>query len=239
MAEPASSSPLPDEPVATQGTDIMAEPLTQVTPPRPKRDREKKERKTKPMMTSTLQDLLPRRRQPLKPRQRKSEYDIDSESDEDTQRGSEESDEDDGTSNRRRRQTKAPAAKGRKSTAPAKKAPVARKSAAAPQSSRKSAADAGRRKTAAASKKVPAKKGKTYGRAGASDKENDPANSDFEDLSDNDDSALPDTSITIHEAAQSGELAAQKAKFAEIDDWDMEFESVSFEEGRSSSQTWR
>ena len=80
MAEPVSSSPLPADPLATQRTDIMADPLTQISPPRPKRDRATKKTKAKPMTTATLQSLLPKRRQPLKTRHRKSEYDVDSDS---------------------------------------------------------------------------------------------------------------------------------------------------------------
>ena len=239
MADPLSSSPPPEDPVSTQRTDIMAEPLTQVTPPRPKRDKDKAGKKTQPMMTATLQSLLPKRRQPPKPRHRKSEYDIDSDSDEDGNNDGDDTAEEDMEDGRSRRRTKTASAKNRKSTVKSKTPAAARKSAALSQATRKSTAPAARRKTAGASKK-PTKTGRTYGRNAASDKENEPGDSDFEELSDNDDSALPDTSLSMHEAAQqSGELAAAKAKFAEVDEWDMEFESVSFEEGRSSSQTWR
>ena len=42
--------------------------------------------------------------------------------------------------------------------------------------------------------------------------------------------------------AESKELERARRKFAEVDEWDMEFESMSFEEEgghRSSSQQWR
>lgn len=240
MADPVSSSPLPEDPIiGTQGTDIMAEPLTQLTPPRPKRDREKIEKKQQRMMTATLQSMLPKRRQPSKPRHKKSEYDIDSDSEEDEQGCANDSDGDEQAQTGDRRRTKNAPAKSRKSTATTKPSDAAKKPTAPARNNRKSTAHPGRRKTATAGKKPAAKTGGTYGRNAASDKENDPTGLDFEDLSDQDDSALPDTSLTVHEVAQSGELAAAKAKFAEVDDWDMEFESVSFEEGRSSSQTWR
>lgn len=229
MADPASSSPTPDEPISTQRTDIMAEPLTQVTPPRPKRDAGKAEKRAKPMMTMTLQSLLPKRRQPPKPRHRKSEYDIDSDSDEEGAGMGEDSEGGEEGGSRNRRRTNAAAMRSRKSTAKGKTSTAARKSTA----------PASRRKAAVPGKKPATKTGKTYVRNATSHKEDRDAGSDFEELSDNDDSALPDTSLSMHEAALSGELAAAKAKFAEVDEWDMEFESVSFEEGRSSSQTWR
>ena len=235
MAEPLSSSPLPSlEPLqTTQQTDVMADPLTQISPPRRKvRDKTKKEQKTKPLNTATLQALLPKRRQPLKPRERKSEYDIDSDSEEDrdgpidTSHLDEDQDELNGQA---RRRTKAAAAtKSRKR--------IAVKSKAAPLSSRKSTAPPSCKPSAASRKskaaRVPAR---TYGRGTASDKENE---DDFEDA-DNDDSLLPDTSISMYEATKSTELEAARKKFAELDDWDMEFENVTVEEGRSSSQLWR
>lgn len=236
MADPLSSSPLPEDPKSLPETDIMADPLTQLTPPRRKRDQERAEKKARQMMTATLQSLLPKRRQPLRPRRRKSEYDVDSNSDQSDV--DEESEDDAGAASRRR--IKTAAAKPRESTAVRKASPAAKKSAASTQKTRKSAAPPSRPRTATASKKATGKTARTFGRNAASDKENEPADSDFEELPDNDDSALPDTSLTMNEATEmSVELAAAKAKFAEVDGWDMEFESVSFDEGRSSSQTWR
>ena len=229
MAEPASSSPSVSEPLATQRTDIMADPLTQVSPPRPQRGKPKK--KAKPMTTATLQSLLPKRRQPQKPRHRKSEYDIDSDSDGDSPLDASHLDpNEDEISGKRRRQTKTPAAKGKKTPAPKSKA---RQSKAAP-TSRKSSAPLARKSSAPLVRK---KANKVYGRATTSDKENEDDN--YESLDENDESALPDTSISMHEAARSKELEEAKQKFADLDEWEMEFESMSVEEGRSSSQQWR
>ena len=233
MADPASSSPSPEEPTDTQATNLMADPLTQITPAKAKPPKPKK---AKPMMTSTLQSLLPKRRQPLRSRHRKSIYDVDTESDDDDADSGQEAD----VAPQRRRQTKTVASKPGKTTAKARPSTTAagkgRKSTAPLPSTRKSTAPPARRKTAATTKNA---KSRTYGRNAQSDKENNGANSDFEEVSDNDDSALPDTSLSMQQAEQSAELAAVKAKFAEVDAWDMDFESVSFEEGRSSSQNWR
>jgi hypothetical protein len=238
MAEPASSSPPAAATVATQRTDIMADPLTQVSPPRAKqRDKPTKKKKSRPMTTATLQSLLPKRRQPLKPRHRKSEYDIDSASEDDSPLDSSHLDDDeDELGGRLRRQTKATTkTKSRKSKPAAAKA-KSRQSKAATQTARKSSAASPSRKSTAAKKPS-----KTYGRTAGktSDKENNGGGGVFEDLDENDESALPDMSMSMYEAVQSKELEAAKKKFAAIDDWDMEFESMSYEEHRSSSQGWR
>ena len=232
MAEPLSSSPLPTSPAPlekTQQTDIMADPLSQISPARPKvRDKKQKEQKPKPLNTATLQALLPKRRQPLKQRERKSIYDVDSDSEDDQDEPIDTShldeDEDELSGGARRRTKATAAAKSWKSTTA--------KSKAALFSSRKSTR---KQSTAPRKSKAGQKPSKTYGRGAASDKENE---DDFEDA-DNDDSLLPDTSISMYEATKSAELEAAKKKFAELDDWDMEFESVTVEEGRSSSQLWR
>jgi hypothetical protein len=229
MADPISSSPPHSSPPlqAAQQVDIMADPLTQISPPRPKLRDKKPAKNAKPLDTATLQALLPKRRKPLQPRQRQSEYDFDSQSEEedgpiDT---SHLDDDEDELSGRARRQTKTAAGeKARKSTAV-----KSRKSKAAPPS-RKSSAQTKARKSKAT--KGPSK---TYGRGTASDKENE---DEFEDV-DDEDSILPDTSISMYEAAKSTELEALRNKFAALDEEEMEFETVEVEEGRSSSQLWR
>lgn len=227
MADPVSSSPLRSSPPqSTQQTDIMADPLTQISPPKPKLRDKKPEKKARPLDTATLQALLPKRRKPLQPQQRRSEYDFDVDPSEDEDGPIDtshlDSDEDELSGRARRKSKAATNTKARKSTAA-----KSRKSKAAPIS----------RKSTAASRKSKGSKGtaKTYGRSAASDKEND---NDFEDA-ENDDSIVPDTSISGYEAAKSTELEAMRQKFVELDDWEMEFESVAVEEGRSSSQLWR
>jgi hypothetical protein len=221
MAEPLSSSPPPELPFATQQTDIMAEPLTQISPPRrPKRDykKQKKKKAPAPMTTAALQSLLPKRRQPLKPRHRKSEYDFDQESSDNEQPL-------DPTALSENEDELGANLRGRSKTKPIS---TRRKTKAKPKTTKKPKAAPARKSTAAKTKK-------TYGRAQttASDKENDAG---FEE---GNDSLLPDTSMSMYEAAQSKELEAARKKFAAVDEWDMEFESVSFGEHRSSSQGWR
>lgn len=227
LARTPSSSPSQHDPLATQSTNIMAEPLTQVSPP-PQPQEEKTKKKSKPMTTATLQSLLPKRRQPPKARHRKSEYDMDSDSDDnpplDTSHLAQDEDE---LGGKARRQTKSAPAKGRKSTVAKAKS---RRSKAA--NHRKSAAPTGRKSAAPPAKKKPSR---TYGRATTSDKENE--NDVYESLDEEEESG--DTSMSMHEAAQSKELEEARKKFADVDNWEMEFESMSVEEGRSSSQQWR
>jgi hypothetical protein len=237
MAEPDACSPEPSpERRPRRITNDLTEPATQADPltqvsPSPQKPVERK--KQKPMSTKTLQSLLPKRRQPLKPRHRKSEYDITSDSEGDDDRvaidTSHLEEDEDELSGRLPRQTKkavtsAPT-KGRKSTTAKSTAKgKARQSKAAQQTTRKS--------TAPPATKKPTK---TYGRAAntASDKENDLYESvDEEDTTDLPGEAQPDI---IH----SKELEEAKRKFEEIDKWDMEFESMSVEDHRSSSQGWR
>lgn len=229
MAEPASSSPLPSPRAVTQPKDVVADPLTQVSPPA-KRERTQKT-KAKPITTATLQSLLPKRRQPLKARNRVSEYDIESDSDQDNGIDPEADVE---QRARSRRQTKAAPSEGKKAATATKD--KSRQSKAT-HTARKPSVPPGRKSSAPAPTKKP---GKTYGRAKAttSDKENEDDVA-FESLHENDESALPDTSLSMYEAAQSKELEEARKKFAEVDEWDMEFESMSVEEGRSSSQNWR
>ena len=188
------------------------------------------------MTTATLQTLLPKRRQPLKPRHRKSEYDIGSsepEDDDDSPLDTSHLEEDeDELGGRLRQQTKTASAKSKKATVSKAKS---RQSRAAP-TNRKSTAQSRKSAAPATADKTGKRSWRTYGKATASDKENNDA---YESLGENDESALPDTSISMIEAAQSKELEEVRKKFAEVDDWDMEFESMSVEEGRSSSQNWR
>ncbi|KAK3654906.1 hypothetical protein LTR56_003764 [Elasticomyces elasticus] len=231
MAEPASSSPAPDVLSSTQLRlrEELADPVTQVSP-QPVKAKPVKADKVKPVSTATLQNLLPKRRQPLRPRHRKSEYDFVSESEGEADNAHDDDIDDDTVGKGRRRQTKVTPAKARRKTAAAAKTIKAKKVAQPPT----------RKSTAAPSTSKPTK---TYGRAAAalltSDKENDDG---FEEVDgDVDDSAeilLPDRG-TAEATARSNELEAAKRKFAEVDEWDMEFESVGAEEHRSSSQQWR
>ncbi|KAK4959863.1 hypothetical protein LTR10_002751 [Elasticomyces elasticus] len=231
MAEPASSSPLPD---VLSGTQLrlreeLADPVTQVSPP-PVKAKPVKAGKVKPVSTATLQNLLPKRRQPLRPRHRKSEYDFVSESEGEADNANDEDDNDDAVGKGRRRQTKVTPAKGRRKTAATAKTAKAKKVMHQP--TRKSTAPP-----------TTSKPTKTYGRTAAavltSDKENDDGfeenDGDLNDSAEN----LPHDRGTPDATARSNELEAAKRKFAEVDEWDMEFESVGAEEHRSSSQQWR
>lgn len=122
---------------------------------------------------------------------------------------------------RRRTKNTTAAAKGRQGQAPTQAKSRGAK-ASGPRSRKKPAsAPRGRKPT------------RKYGRAHAttSDKENDG------DDGDSDGADLPE--VTMYKAAQSAELEEAKRKFAEVDQWEMEFESLDAEEHRSSSQGWR
>ncbi|KAL1586321.1 hypothetical protein WHR41_05459 [Cladosporium halotolerans] len=222
MAEPASSSPLASPIPETQRTDIYADPLTQVSPPprEPAKTRSRGSKKQVNMSTATLRALLPRRTRRTQPSYGRTEYDIPSDEDDDgiafdTTHLDEDEDE---LGGRTRRQTRAPAqTKGRKKTAaPAKTKPKQTRKSAAPAPSTKNKGKATR----------------TYGRAAASDKENAGEESGLEEEE-------GDTSLTMHEVAHSKELEEARRKFAEVDEWDLSFESMSNEDHRSSSQGWR
>ncbi|KAK5119580.1 hypothetical protein LTR85_007409 [Meristemomyces frigidus] len=235
MAEPASSSPSPDDPFAAEEqAEILAEPVTQVTQQSPVRKRKEPKKKAKPLSTATLQSLLPKRRQPPKARHRKTEYDFTSdEEDEDvTLDASHLEDDEDELGGRLRRQKKSTPAKGRKSTA----AKAKNRATKATQQARKSSAAPAARKPSAVAQSGK-KPNRTYGRAAnaASDKENE--GDDFEPADDGDGTDLPE--VSLHEVTGSKELEVAKRKFAEVDEWDMEFESMSVEDHRSSSQQWR
>ncbi|KAF2485312.1 hypothetical protein BDY17DRAFT_293353 [Neohortaea acidophila] len=226
MAEPASSSPLPDARARTE-RDIMADPLTQPSPPR-ERGAAKQRAKTRPTTTATLQSLLPKLRKPLASRRGPSEYDVDSDS-EDGEDGAEVRANGHGGRGRGRRQIKS----NNTATSTRKKPATA-----STKTSLRPLANPATKAQPRSTKKA----NKTYGRTAAttSDKENDAeghASSVDNDGEADGDGA--DTSVSMEEAGQSRELAEARRKFAEIDAWDMEFESMSVEEGRSSSQNWR
>lgn len=228
MAEPFSSSP---PPVGRTIDDILADPLTQVSPPA-KKTQSKPKTRTKPMLTATLQSLLPKRRQPLKPRRRKSEYDMQSDSEEDDtalDASHLDNDEDELGGGLRRQ------ARTTKKTTTSKRG---RPSKAATSTSRKASKAPNRTASAAPNKK---KGPKTYGRqSAASDKENDNEYQSPDEGEDEEgDFTLPEVSISMEEAATSKEIEEAKKKFAEVDEWDFEFESMSAGNHRSSSPGWR
>ncbi|EME79011.1 uncharacterized protein MYCFIDRAFT_208647 [Pseudocercospora fijiensis CIRAD86] len=212
MADPLSSSPLHNTFNNEQGEkDFMRPPATQISPEPVKR---KSRAKSKPVKTATLQSMLPRRRRALKPRHRKSEFDFE-ESDEDSDAPLQTShldvDEDE-LGGRMRNQTKSVQYTGRKNASTKKS-----KSSKTTQTTTNKPAKA----SAATSKKQQ----KTYSRRlEESDKENE--GSDFEDA---EESTLPEVCLSMQEVVKSKELEAAKAKFADIDDWDMEFESMKLE----------
>jgi len=229
VAQPMSSSPLPANSLTLHHPEELADPVTQVSPTPPERPKARKE-KTKPISTATLQSLLPKRRRPLKPRHRKTEYDFTSGSeDEDAALDTSHLEEDeDELGGRLRRRVKTTPAKRRKTTT----AKTTSKQSKTTQRSRKAAA-------AQARKSIAQKPHRTYGRRVTSDKENEHDNDepDDDDENEGDDTALPE--LSMHAAAQSTELEEAKRKFAEVDEWDMEFESMSVEDHRSSSLQWR
>ena len=199
MAEPASSSPLPEVPLdSVEDDEVLADPITQITQQSPLREREKPKKKAKPISTANLQALLPKRRQAPKPRRRKTEYDFTSDEEEEGALDTSHlEDDEDELGGRLRRKTKTTPAKGRKSTVPAKTKGRASK---APQPNRKSSAAPPARKSTAPTKKPV----KTYGRAPiniTSDKENE--GGDYEDEEEDDATDMPEASV--QEATRSKE----------------------------------
>jgi hypothetical protein len=237
MAEPASSSPAGSPIPETQRTDIYADPLTQLSPPPPEpaKTRSKTTKKPTAMSTATLRALLPKRTQRQQPRAKRTEYDISSDEEEDDTTGFDtthlDDDEDELGGRIRRQKQKAPApSRGKKATAKSKsksKQSLSTRKPSAPPPPAKSKAGA----------KAKGKTTRTYGRATASDKEN----AGDEPLSDDDEenAHAGDTSLSMREVAHSKELEEARRKFAEVDNWDLTFESMSNEDHRSSSQGWR
>ncbi|KAI7020036.1 hypothetical protein KC327_g10057 [Hortaea werneckii] len=236
MAEPASSSPLPHDPFDVAEPDVYADPLSQITqqPPEPERQVRSK-KKAKPLSTANLQALLPKRRAKPRPRHRTTEYDFTSDDDEESELDAAHLDEDeDELGGRMRRRTSA-ASKGRKSAAPSTKSKS--RGGRSAQAARKSSAAPPARKSTAATGKTRKGQPKTYGRAGnASDKENEDA---YESLDEDGDDTTDLPAVDMRQVAKSKELEEAKRKFEEVDGWDMEFESMSQDDHRSSSQAWR
>ena len=250
MAEPASSSPIASPIPETQSTDIYADPLTQDSPPpspEPAKTRSRgAQNKPTAMSTATLRALLPKRSQRATQRPRRTEYDISSDEEEGTGFDTTNLDEDeDELGGRMRRQTRnAASAKGKKAIAAAAKSTRSNPKQQKPPA--KTATSTRNNKSTAppppgkskGKGKTKAKTTRTYGRASASatattsDKENE-----HEDESSPEDEA--DTSLSMREVAHSKELEEARRKFAEVDDWDLTFESMSNEDHRSSSQGWR
>jgi hypothetical protein len=233
MAEPASSSPngspIPD----TQRTDIYADPLTQLSPPPPEPAKTRSKgnnKKPTAMSTATLRALLPRRTQRPQSRLKRTEYDISSDEEDDATAFDTthlEEDEDE-LGGRIRRQTKAPVpSKGKAATAKSKSKSKSTTSTRKPSAPPPPAKNKSKSKTKAKTTT------RTYGRGATttSDKENE------ESSSDNDEQA--ETSMSMREVTHSKELEEARRKFAEVDNWDLTFESMSNEDHRSSSQGWR
>jgi hypothetical protein len=234
MAEPASSSPAGSPVPETQCTDIYADPLTQLSPspPEPAKTRSKITKKPTAMSTATLRALLPKRTQRPQPRPKRTEYDITSDEEDDDTTGFDtthlDDDEDELGGRPRRQKQKAPVpSKGKKATAKSKsKQSLSTRKPSAPSPPAKSKAGS----------KAKGKTTRTYGRATASDKEN----AGDEPLSEDEETEQAgDTSLSMREVAHSKELEEARRKFAEVDNWDLTFESMSNEDHRSSSQGWR
>ena len=221
MAEPLSSSPLRDYQLHHRQEKQQTAARKQ-----PARTRlNKSKQNSKALSTETLKAMLPRRRKAPREPESKSEYDIDlalTQEDSHVPRYSKHGEDD--SSGKPRRQTKTA---GKRTTTK-----NTRQGKAAIPSSRKALATQ-TRKPSAPSVKHPAVK--TYGRTTTSDRENE-GDESFEEA---DESTLPEISLTMHEAAKSKELEEAKRKFAEIDAWDMEMESMSAGNHGSSSPGWR
>ncbi|TKA31428.1 hypothetical protein B0A50_02275 [Salinomyces thailandicus] len=236
MAEPTGSSPLPQDPLDDLEPDLYADPATQVTQQSPESEHRKVKKQIKPISTANLQALLPKRRQKPKPRHRKSEYDfISDEEDEGELDASHLEEHEDELGGRLRRQPKATSGKGRRTTAPSKSSKGKSRAGKATPAPRKSSAPGVLKSAPSTAQQLKATK--TYSRAAAatSDKENEAYASGEDDEEDTTD--LPE--VSMHEVAKSHELEAVKRKFEEVDGWDMEFESMSQDDHRSSSQHWR
>jgi hypothetical protein len=251
MAEPASSSPIGSPIPETQSTDIYADPLTQVSPPpspEPAKTRGKGvQKKPVALSTATLRALLPRRTQRATQRPRRAEYDISSDEEEegtgfDTTNLDEDEDE---LGGRMRRTRNTAPAKGKKAAAAAKSTkaksnPKQQKPPTKASTSTRNKSKAPPAPTAKGKGKSNAKTTRTYGRASAatatiSDKENENENLPSSEVEEDE----ANTSLSMREVAHSKELEEARRKFAEIDDWDLTFESMSNEDHRSSSQGWR
>ena len=225
MAEPLSSSPAPEDQNLKQKMDEQ-----ELAPFQPSRTRQRKPKQnSKPISTATLQAMLPRRRKAPPQRPRKSQYDIESEEEEEIALdASHLDDNEDELGARLHRQPQSASDKARTNVATKKARPS------------KTAISTSRKVSAAQARKNPmlsahSKGTKTYGRKTTTDQENE-GDESFEEA---DESTLPEISLSMHEAAKSKELEEAKRKFAEIDNWDMEMESMSAGNHGSSSPGWR
>ena len=186
------------------------------------------------MSTATLRALLPKRTQRPQPRSKRTEYDISSDEDDDATAFDTthlDDDEDELGGRIRRQKQKAPApSKGKKAAASKSKSKQSL-------STRKPSAPPPPAKTKAGSK-AKGKTTRTYGRATTtSDKENAGGDEPLSEDEDNND--VGNTSLSMRDVAHSKELEEARRKFAEVDNWDLTFESMSNEDHRSSSQGWR
>jgi hypothetical protein len=207
-AEPMSSSPPPD-PISSSPTQSRQAPALSPSAIRKSaRAGGQQTKKVKPLTTATLRAMLPKRRN-----QRKDEFDFTSSS---AQEASSSAFEDE----------KRKKAKTKKLPAPKKPAPLKSKKPAATTAKRTS---------------------RTYTR---NDKENDPVvhissgSSSLSELNSDEVEAdeTADTSIETIKGSKSDEkisdeLRKAREKFAEVDDWEMEFESASL--GQENSSPWR
>ena len=207
-ADPMSSSPPPDPISSSPAQPRQLPALSPSAIRKSARAGGQQTKKVKPLTTATLRAMLPKRRN-----QRKDEFDFTSSS---AQEASSSAFEDE---KRKKAKTKRPAA--------------TKKSAPAPLKSKKPAATAKRTS-------------RTYTR---NDKENNPVNissgsSSLSELNSDEVEAdeTADTSIDTIKGNNStekisDELKRAREKFAEVDDWEMEFESASL--GQQESSPWR
>ncbi|TKA81641.1 hypothetical protein B0A49_00527 [Cryomyces minteri] len=199
---------------------------------------QKRARNPKQLDTVTLQSFLPKRRRPARNVHARSEFDVpssDGASVIDTTSLEEDEDELTIPTNRRRRKASksklspiknALGTRARSNKKSALPSPVAaaKKQAKAAQHATAAGTKAG--KTLLASR--------TYGRRGSVGKENRDAS---DNSSDEDVDAADETADTSLETIRSKELEDPARKFREVDQWEMEFESVDI--GGSSSSPWR
>jgi hypothetical protein len=233
LADPLSSSPQRPGPMNMAPGGTQAEPLSQFSPPPAHRTAKRTRNvKSNTVLTAALTSLLPKRRRIIGPRARRNNDDFDARSDSDQtdvhQDTSLFEDEEDELARSSRRP-------------PSRAAPQMTRSGRAEASDR----SAGQRKAASAAANASKNTAKTtsttskpirrtYGRGNTTlDQENE------EQIDENSEGSGVDVSTTMHEVAQGKELEDARKKFAEVDDWAMEFESMSAEDHRSSSQGWR
>jgi hypothetical protein len=206
-AEPMSSSPPPDPISSSPAQPRQTPALSPSAIRKSARAGGQQTKKVKPLTTATLRAMLPKRRN-----QRKDEFDFTSSS---AQEASSSAFEDE---KRKKAKTKKPA--------------VVKKTAVAKS-----------KKPAATTKRT----SRTYTR---NDKENDPVvnissgssslselNSDEVEADETADTSIETVKGSKSDEKISDELRKAREKFAEVDDWEMEFESASL--GQENSSPWR